>query len=385
MDQKRFSALLERYLREDLSREEAAQLLDSLQDDDMRRQWEATITGLLENKEVQGLSDRPRMEAIRRSIMAGKTQPKPLFKRLLPYAAAAVVLLIATLYIFRPFAETTAPVAGNTNMLPLAPGGDRAMLTLADGSQIPLDSAGNGAIAAQGNVQVVKLSSGQLAYNSTQAGKESQVSYNTLSTPRGGQFRIILPDGSNVWLNAASSLRFPTVFTGKTREVQLTGEAYFEVAKNPSMPFTVKVNDMAVRVLGTHFNVMAYHDENTVQTTLLEGAVNIQHGPQAVLLKPGQQARLNAAGKMTVNEDADLEEVVAWKNGYFHFNHETLEGVMRQIGRWYDAEITYEGNIPDREFGGKIERSSSVTDVLKILELSKVNYRIEGKKIIITP
>src|SRR5688572_26966877 len=182
MDQKRFSALLERYLREDLSREEAAQLLDSLQDDDMRRQWETTITGLLENKEVQGLSDRPRMEAIRRSIMAGKTQPKPLFKRLLPYAAAAaVILLIATLYIFQPFTETTAPLAVNTKMLPLAPGGDRAMLTLADGSQIPLDSAGNGAIAAQGNVQVVKLNSGQLAYNSTQAGKESQVSYNTLS------------------------------------------------------------------------------------------------------------------------------------------------------------------------------------------------------------
>lgn len=386
MDQKRFSALLERYLREDLSREEAAQLLDSLQDDDMRRQWETAIAGLLDNKEVQGLSDRPRMDAIRNAIMAGKTQPKPLFKRLLPYAAAAaVVLLIGTVYIFQPFAETAAPVAGNTNVLPLAPGGDRAMLTLADGSQIPLDSAGNGAIAAQGNVQVVKLGSGQLAYNSTQAGKENQVSYNTLSTPRGGQFRIILPDGSNVWLNAASSLRFPTVFTGKTREVQLTGEAYFEVAKNTAMPFTVKVNDMAVKVLGTHFNVMAYRDENSIQTTLLEGAVNIQHGPQAVLLKPGQQARLNTAGKMTVNEEVDLEEVVAWKNGYFHFNHETLEGVMRQIGRWYDAEISYEGNVPDREFGGKIARSSSVTDVLKILELSKVNYRIEGKKIIITP
>ncbi|RPE12507.1 FecR family protein [Chitinophaga lutea] len=391
MDHQTFSTLLDRYLRGDLSREEAARLMDSLHDEDMRRQWESAVGGLLENKAMHGLSDPARMDAVRRSIMAGKAparQTQPILKRLIRYAAAAAVLLSATLttvYLFRQASQNRQQAAIPVHAGALIPGGDKAILTLADGSRITLDTAGNGAIASQGNVQVIKLNSGQLAYNTDASGKGGGISYNTLSTPKGGQFRIILPDGSNVWLNAASSLRFPTAFSGKTREVQLNGEAYFEVAKNPAMPFTVKVNEMAVQVLGTHFNVMAYKDENSIQTTLLEGAVNIQHGAQAMLLKPGQQARLSAAGKMTLNDRVDVEEVTAWKNGYFHFNHESLEGVMRQIGRWYDAEVTYEGDIPAREFGGKIERSSSVTEVMKILELSKVRYRIEGKKIVITP
>ena len=391
MDHQTFSALLDRYLRGDLSREEAARLLDSLDDKDMRRQWESAVGGLLENKAMHGLSDPTRMDAVRRSIMAGKApvrQRGPILKRLIRYAAAAAVLLAATLttvYLLRQASQNRQQAAAPVHAGSLIPGGDKAVLTLADGSRITLDTAGNGAIASQGNVQVIKLNSGQLAYNTGADGKGGGISYNTLSTPKGGQFRIILPDGSNVWLNAASSLRFPTAFSGKTREVQLNGEAYFEVAKNPAMPFTVKVNEMAVQVLGTHFNVMAYQDESSIQTTLLEGAVNIQHGAQAMLLKPGQQARLTTAGKMTLNEKVDVEEVTAWKNGYFHFNHESLEGVMRQIGRWYDAEVTYEGDIPVREFGGKIERSSSVTEVMKILELSKVRYRIEGKRIVITP
>jgi transmembrane sensor len=386
MDQKTFSALLERFLSEDLSREEVSQLLDSLQDDAMRQQWEEALTALLENKTVHGLSDPARMQVIRESIITGSRSKRSLLKKLLPYAAAAVLIAFAVtglIYVFKP----SAPVKqiADVNMLnQVKPGGNKAVLTLADGTQITLDSTGNGAIASQGNVQVIKLDSGQLAYNAAKGGKGKEMSYNTLVTPRGGQFRIILPDGSKVWLNAASSLRFPTAFNGKEREVQLIGEAYFEVAANAQMPFKVKVNEMAVQVLGTHFNVMAYPDEANIQTTLLEGAVKIQHGAKAVQLKPGQQAELNTAGSISVNKEVDVEEVVAWKNGYFHFNHESLEGMMRQIGRWYDAEVAYEGKISDREFGGKIERGSDITEVLKILELSKVHFRIEGKKIIVT-
>lgn len=390
MDNKTFSALLERFLSEDLSREEVARLLDSLQDDAMRQQWEAALTTLLENKAVHGLSDPARMEVIRKSILAGKGAKtrSPLLRKLLPYAAAAAILAFAitsVLYFFLP--STPVDVQAERKPIPhqVIPGGNKAVLTLADGSQITLDSTGNGAIASQGNVQVIKLDSGQLAYNATKGTTGKEMSYNTLVTPRGGQFRIILPDGTKVWLNAASSLRFPTAFSGKKREVQLIGEAYFEVAHNPQMPFKVTANAMEVQVLGTHFNIMAYPDEANIETTLLEGAVKIENGENDVMLKPGQQAELNRKGKMSVNSNVDVEEVVAWKNGYFHFNHEPLEGMMRQIGRWYDAEISYEGNISDREFGGKIERGSDITEVLKILELSKVHFRIEGKKIIVTP
>lgn len=389
MDHKTFSALLERFLSEDLSQEEVSRLLDSLRDDAMRQQWEEALTALLENKTVHGLSDPARMQVIRESILAGTKTPRfPLLKKLLPYAAAAALIAFAVtglIYVFQPSAPAVKQAAKENMLHQVVPGGNKAVLTLADGTQITLDSTGNGAIASQGNVQVIKLDSGQLAYNAAKNGSGKEMSYNTLVTPRGGQFRIILPDGSKVWLNAASSLRFPTSFNGKEREVQLIGEAYFEIAKNPQMPFKVKVKEMAVQVLGTHFNVMAYPDEANIKTTLLEGAVKIQHGAKAVQLKPGQQAELNTAGNMSVNEGVDVEEVVAWKNGYFHFNRESLEGMMRQIGRWYDAEIAYEGNISDREFGGKIERGSDITEVLKILELSKVHFRIEGKKIIVTP
>ncbi|TWI81008.1 FecR family protein [Chitinophaga japonensis] len=393
MDQQTFATLLEKYLSEDLSREETARLLDSLQDDAMRRQWEEAVTALLENKAVHGLSDPGRMQAIREAILAreaGVPVPArtPFLKKLWPYAAAAAVIALAVtgmLYFSRPAAPGHLPADTKAALAGMRPGGNKAVLTLADGSQITLDSVGNGAIASQGNVQVIKLNSGQLAYKAGKGENGAALRYNTLSTPRGGQFRIVLPDGSKVWLNAASSLRFPTAFSGKAREVQLTGEAYFEIAKDPAMPFEVKVNDMAVQVLGTHFNVMAYPDEHSIRTTLLEGAVRVQHAGEHIRLQPGEQAQLSSAGKMTVNKSVDIEGVMAWKNGYFNFDREPLEGVIRQIGRWYDVEITYEGNIPYREFGGKIARGSSITEVLKILELSGVHYRVEDRKIVITP
>lgn len=412
MDQKTFSILLEKYLRGNLSQAEVNQLLDSLEDDAMRQQWEKAIAGLLANQArqvnqegmltlkgqatqvnrpdlVKGPSQINQTNHLDQADSTGKIYPayphrqkRPVIAYSVGIAAALLTLLISSILYFTYRNESVQKPIATTLPHTITPGGNKAILTLADGSQITLDSATNGAIAHQGNVQVIKLNNGQLAYKTDQNGN-NESHYNSLITPRGGQFMIILPDGSKVWLNAATSLRYPTAFTGNTREVQLTGEAYFEIAANAKMPFIVKVNNMEVKVLGTHFNVMGYADENSIQTTLLEGAVQVQHNTAAVRLNPGQQAYLQGAN-MTVRKDIDVEEIVAWKNGYFHFNHESLPGVMRQLSRWYDVEVIYEGAIPDREFGGKIERNNSLNDVLKILELSNVHYKIKERKIIIT-
>lgn len=389
MNDKELAALVNKYLAEDLSREEAEQLLDSLSDEEAREQWEASLTALLHNKTAHGLSDPDRMQAAFRSIMENKQAKQiPIYKKW--WRAAAAVLLIgfagSTAFLLYNKAGSRTTEVNSKPMHNVVPGGNKAVLTLGDGSQITLDSAGNGAIASQGNMQVIKLNGGQLAYNAVNGPKDARiVSYNTLSTPRGGQFQIILPDGTKVWLNAASSLRYPITFAGTEREVQLIGEAYFEVAKMNGMPFSVKVKDMEVQVLGTHFNVMAYQDETSIRTTLLEGAVRINHDAQLTNLHPGQQAQLRLTGEMKVLDDVDVEGIVAWKNGYFQFNRESLAGIMRQVSRWYDADIEYEGKVPERQFGGKIARNSSIDDVLEILELSNVHFRIEGKKITILP
>lgn len=390
MNDKELAALINKYLAEDLSREEAEQLLDSLSDEEAREQWEASLSTLLQNKAAHGLSDPDRMQAAFRSIMENKQAKQiPIYKKW--WRAAAAVLLIGlaggtAFLLYNKQAVLRATAVNSKPMHNVVPGGNKAVLTLGDGSQITLDSAGNGAIASQGNMQVIKLNGGQLAYNAVNGPKDARiVSYNTLSTPRGGQFQIILPDGTKVWLNAASSLRYPTTFAGAEREVQLIGEAYFEVAKMNGMPFSVKVKDMEVQVLGTHFNVMAYQDETSIRTTLLEGAVRINHDARLTNLHPGQQAQLRSTGEMKVLDDVDVEGIVAWKNGYFQFNRESLAGIMRQVSRWYDADIEYEGKVPERQFGGKISRNSSIDEVLKILELSNVHFRIEGKKITILP
>ena len=305
-------------------------------------------------------------------------------------AAAAVILITlgaaAFLYL-KNTSETTLAKTDNKQLInDVAPGGNKAVLTLADGSEIILDNAQNGALSQQGNTKILKLDAGQLSYTTDGTKTNGEVLYNTIATPRGGQYQIILPDGSTVWLNAASSLRFPTAFVGKQRTVELTGEAYFEVTKKTSMPFNVKVNDMDVQVLGTHFNVMAYTEEDAVRTTLLEGAVKVTKGAAVGLLKPGQQAKLNkTAGNIKISE-ADVEEVMAWKNGLFLFNNEGIKTIMRQISRWYDVDISFEGNIPDKNFTGQISRNNNLSQVLKMLELTKeAHFKITGKKIAVMP
>ncbi len=265
----------------------------------------------------------------------------------------------------------------------IQPGGNKAILTLADGSTIVLDDAKNGILVKQGNTKIIKIN-GALNYNSPNS-VTTEILYNTIVTPHGGQYKVELPDGSQAWLNSVSSLRFPIAFAGKERRVEVTGEVYFEVAKNKAIPFVVSAGGAEIQVVGTHFNVMAYNDEATLQTTLLEGSVKFVKDGNMVMLRPGQQSQLTKNGKLEVVSGVDLERVVAWKNGYFDFEGSDFETIAKQISRWYDVEVVYDRKIND-QFFAEIPRNTKLSDVLKVLELTgKVRFEIDDKKIIVMP
>lgn len=306
-------------------------------------------------------------------------------------AAAILVFMFTTLFLLVNYKQEPG-VAINKSIPALlndiAPGHDNAILTLADGTTIVLDNTANGALARQGNTNVFKLNN-QIVYNKTANGAESKAVYNTIATARGNQFQLVLADGSKVWLNAASSIRFPTAFTGKVRRVEITGEAYFEVTKSPSKPFKVVINaatkDVAeVEVLGTHFNINAYADEPDVKTTLLEGAVKVKKGNTVQVLSPGQQAIL-ATNEIFLRKDVDLSLVMAWKEGYFWFDNTDVRTLMRQVERWYDVDVRFEGKITEEGFTGKISRKVTLSKFLKVLELNDIHIKMEGRKITITP
>jgi transmembrane sensor len=304
-------------------------------------------------------------------------------------AAAAIVLMLTAGYWFysqQKTGTTQQPVAAE-QVNDAAPGGNKAILTLADGSAVVLDTANNGMLSQQGSTRVQKTADGKLAYNSTSSGS-NEVLYNTIATPRGGQYQMTLADGSRVWLNAASSLRFPVAFNGKERIVELTGEAYFEVAKNKSKPFKVKVAGTSeVEALGTHFNVHAYADEAAVTTTLLEGKVKVNgNKTDELILIPGEQSQFYTNGELTKNKTADAEAVLAWKNGKFNFGDEaSIETVMRQIARWYDVNVEYRGTVKG-SIGGSISRNVNASKVFEMLEMTGVvKFKIEGKKVIVMP
>ena len=263
-----------------------------------------------------------------------------------------------------------------------APASSNAILTLANGKTIVLDSASNGSLAVQGNINVIKLSDGQIVYN----GKaNSEMQYNILTVPKGSKVAsITLADGTKVWLNAASSLKYPVAFSGNERKVEIAGEAYFEVTPNAAIPFKVQKDNMQVTVLGTHFNVNAYEDEADIKVTLLEGAVTINKGNAVGLLKPGQQAKI-AAGIKVLNE-VDTDEAVAWINGKFQFGEAAdITSIMKQISRWYDVEIEYRGIITGH-IGGTISRNENVSQVLKMLEMTGVvTFKMDEKKVIVMP
>jgi ferric-dicitrate binding protein FerR (iron transport regulator) len=300
-------------------------------------------------------------------------------------AAAAILVLVAAggFYLLRVKPQEKY-VASPARVADPAPGGNKAVLTLANGQRIILDSAGNGLLSMQGGTRIIKVAPGQLRYRAAK-GSAGVTGYNTISTPRGGKYMIVLPDGSRVWLDAASSVRFPAAFTGKYRQVAMTGQAYFEVAPGSRQPFRVTVKDMTVDVLGTHFNIMAYGGEPSVRTTLVEGAVRVSEGGQALLLAPGQQAELKDNGEMRLVREADVNKAVGWKEGLFWFDNDDIGSVMRQLSRWYNVDIVVRGDIPAR-FNGSIPRDlpfSKVFDVLK--RAAGIRFTEKDGKIIVSP
>ncbi len=309
------------------------------------------------------------------------------------YSIAASIALIISVGLFAWFQYNTVDKRTENRIVQVKefekndvlPGSDKAILTFDDGTKVALDDSKNGSLGKQGETNILKPEKGQLVYQSTKTAV-AQPMYNTVTTPKGGQYQVVLSDGTKVWLNAASSLRFPLVFEGNERKVEMTGEVYFEVAKNAKKPFKVISNGQEVEVLGTHFNIMAYPNEKAIKTTLLEGSVKVSKNDHSTILEPGQQAKVGFNNNIfrTIN-DVSLEEELAWKNGYFQFNNASLEMIMRQIERWYDVDIQYIGKIPDEHFTGKLPRNTNLSNVLKILSMSEVQFKIEGKKIVITP
>lgn len=303
-------------------------------------------------------------------------------------AAAILIFCLATGAAFWFFSGRDRSVVRSVPAqapAPIVPGGNKAVLTLGDGSTIALDSAKEGVLSQQGSAKVVKVDAGVLAYD---AKKDGEVMYNTIATPYGGQYQVVLPDGSKVWLNAASSLRFPTVFAGGERRVELTGEGYFEIARDAAKPFVVHAGSGEdVQVLGTSFNIMAYANEEESRTTLVSGKVRVvAQGGGAAEMEPGKQAVLvHGKGALTVT-DANVDQAIAWKNGLFRFHETGIRELMRQVERWYNVEVVYQTDGTDQDFSGIVSRSKSIGELLQTLEMTNsVHFRIEGRKIIVLP
>ncbi|WEK38356.1 MAG: DUF4974 domain-containing protein [Candidatus Pseudobacter hemicellulosilyticus] len=388
--------LLQRYLAKTATEEELSRLQALLANEETARSL-AAISGEMDLVPVTGtrLSEGQSdvmLEAMLQSIngqqaiaadIAAEVVPMPARSRTnrLGYwmAAASVLFLLGSglyFYVFNKKPAAPVPVAATDEILP---GRQGALLTLADGSLVSLDTLKNGSIALQGGV-MARLVNGALYYE----GKGDRVVYNTMSTPRGRQFQLTLPDGTKVWLNASSSIRYPNLFTGGERKVTVTGESYFEVAHNPDMPFVVNVQDKAeVSGQGTHFNVNGYGDEGGLSATLLKGMLRVKAAGQSVTLQPGQQATLDQ--QLKVEQEVDLEKVMAWKNGLFNFNGSKLEVVMKQLERWYAIEVVYEKGIPDITVGGEMSKDISLNGLMVVLEKLDVHYRIEGRRLTILP
>ncbi len=408
-----FETLVDKFLRDELPPAGIEHFLRELEDPVNLEQLRRIITEKLQQKEYTGLSEKGSIDLMFRQMLAkaagyespgltpGSSGPaneisssirlptKYVFVRRLA-AIAAVLLLLAgiglQIWFHRPrqgplAAQKPVPVSGND----VEPGGNRAVLTLSDGSQINLNGTDNGVLAQQGSSKVVKLAGGRLAYHMTGPAVK-EILYNTMSTPRGGQYQLTLPDGTRVWLNASSSITYPTAFSGRERKVVMSGEAYFEVTTRPLMPFKVIARDMEVNVVGTHFNVNAYADESSVSATLLEGAVKVSAGDHLpMLIKSGQQAVYGAGSGLSLVEDADTGESIAWKEGLFSFNGSDLPSIMRQLARWYDLDVRYEGPISKRRFTGKVFRNLKLSETLKVLELNHIHFRIEGNRVMVMP
>ncbi len=359
-----------------------------LTDDELELFVQLTKEGKLDDHLLAAMSKEGDISESDQEDYDRQTKTKRLWYKL---TAAAVVLVVLSVGLYSYFNNNI--IAGNKQSVyakhDAEPGGDKATLTLADGTEISLTDAGNGQIAKQAGVAITKNASGQLVYTVVETGKK-EMAYNTITTPRGGQYQVNLPDGTQVWLNAASSIKFPTSFANASnRKVELKGEAYFEVFKNKKLPFIVVTDKQEVEVFGTHFNINSYDDETSVKTTLLEGSVKVSllsggNKGTSRFLKPGEQASVEYQTRSLKIGKANIDQVMAWQKGYFHFEGDDLQSVLRQLSRWYDVDVVYQLSHNDDEFMGDIPRNVKLSEVLKILEFGGVHFKIEGKRLIVT-
>lgn len=405
MEIQQIQALLEKYTTDQLSEKELEELSNGLSQLSEKEQeelfkmyaplWQQAKAGTLPATTAEPNWQQLLNVAVSSGNTATTSRVIPLYKRAWLRYAAVFVLIAAGGYLWL----TSKPVTKQKQQAPIAyqqpvqikPGGNKATLTLSNGNNITLDSAINGSLVMQGSTQVMKLQDGSIIYKNG-AGENSETLYNTISIPKGGQYQLTLADGTKVWLNASSSLHYPVAFNKKNRTVNLEGEAYFEVAKDRSRPFQVFYKNMKVEVLGTHFNIMAYEDEQATKTTLLEGSVKIsaitersgQAGrAQSAILKPGEQAVATANAPLTIHHSSDVEEAVAWKNGFFHFDKADMPTVLRQVARWFNLEIVYKGPVSQDLFSGKIERNLPLQSILNLFKQSNLNFELKGRTLII--
>ncbi|HEY8957218.1 FecR domain-containing protein [Chitinophaga sp.] len=390
-DSGQIEQLLQRYLRDELSREEVQELLDYI----------------LQHPALAGeLLDRDRSEVVPEKFLNPPALPtaasKRMYERLITvirngginteeettqvrrmaprwrWIAAAVVALItitAAYFWQSGKGKQKQQIAHATIIKDALPGKTGAVLTLADGSHVVLDSAGNQQIVQQGNVQITNQH-GQLTYSSNHK-SAGESDFNILTTPAARQYKLVLPDGSKVWLNAGSSIRYPVTFKSKIREVEINGEVYFEVAHNATKPFRVKTGNIIIEDIGTAFNINAYGDEPVVKTTLVEGSIRLHAGSNNKILRPGMQGSVQQGGSSIAVNNVDVDEIIAWKEGLFNFNNLDIETVMRQIGRWYNMQIIYEGRKPEGQFSGIIDRNTNLAFILKSLEYSGMRFKVE--------
>lgn len=398
MNENRVTFLLQRYAEGVLTREERSELILLIEDAGKSALPDSLVAMIVDWADLTSslpLSEASIQQFVQKVVAVDKEPVKteqeitvmPMRNNFnwyrLGWAASVILFLSACAYLYLTSQDkkTNRIEPAVVQLQDVLPGGNKAVLTLGDGRQIILDSSVKGSIAQQGSAAVSKSGEGVIRYDLKGTASEQPV-MNTLLTPRGGLYMLVLPDGSKVWLNAASSITYPVAFSGGDRKVKVSGEVYFEVTKDPTKPFIVEMEGgHDVQVLGTSFNINSYKDEGKIRTTLVEGSVRI--GDQ-VVLRPGQQS-VEAEGNLKVI-DVNIDQVLAWRNGNFDFHDKKLEEVMRELSRWYDIDVRYEKNIPDIEFVGKVDKGLNLSQLLIILKRSKVNFRMEeGRVLIVSP
>ncbi len=394
MEKTAIQLLLEQYLEQTLTETNAARLQALLNDPAQQQEVLEALTNMVAATNADASMVPADWYNMPRQIVAIDKPAVPVRRMNTRWLAAASIIILLGVAVFwwqlnsgnkqLPQNKTAATISND-----VVPGHTGAVLTLADGRTLVLDSITNDTLSTQNGAQVV-MKNGQLQYQPTGTAA-SQTTYNTMTTPRGRQFNVQLPDGTQVWLNAASSITYPTAFTGNERNVSITGEVYFEVAKDKTKPFKVQVGNATVEVLGTHFNINAYDDEANIKTTLLEGKVRVVNGQWSMangtaILKPGEQAVIAGNSPLTIHHSPNLEQVISWKNGLFNFENATLEQVMRQLQRWYNIEVVYTGKIKEIQFFGEINKNVPLSVVLDALQNAGVHFRIEtGNKLVVMP